>query len=93
MVRNGLTWSDVVNKFSYQYLRRLAIEHHIFELYHKMRHHISNDLCCFEAEDFNKELADLYLLLEMHIQHDKSFKDLVEQRKRRFIEKLDAERI
>ena len=80
---------DVLNKYSDTYLRRLAIEHHIIELYSKLNYWLSQDECAFRREEFNKELADLYILLDFHAYHDDSFKELVEQRRNRFVEKLN----
>jgi len=70
------------------YLRRLAILYHIRELYVKEEAALLKDSCAFREEAWLKELADLYILLQMHAKFDQKFAELVEKRKIRFVEKI-----
>ncbi len=84
-------WGRVLEKYSDGYLRRLAIEHHIIELHAKLQKALAEDKCPFRQKEFLKELADLYLLLDMHRQEDDAFPHLIQTRKARFVEKLEGE--
>ena len=86
-----ISWQDVVAKFRHSYLRRLAIFYHLYELSAKMEKLVAEDKCPFDEKDFMKELADLYLLLQMHYEHDLNFAKLVKLRQERFTEKLKQE--
>jgi len=89
--KTTVSWQDVVTKFRYSYLRRLAIFYHLYELSAKMERLIAEDKCPFNEKEFMKELADLYLLLQMHYEYDSNFAELVKLRQERFIEKLKQE--
>ena len=84
-----MDWKKVLEKYSDEYLRTLAIEHHIFELHAKLQKALAEDKCPFRQKEFLKELADLYLLLDMHRLKDDSFTFWVLSRKTRFIMKLE----
>jgi len=75
------------------YLHRLAILYHLNELYWKQQKHVADDVCPFNVDDFMKELADMYILLDMYKEFVPSFANLVEQRKKRFAEKFEGEAI
>ena len=81
-------WKEVEKKFDHTYLRRLAILDHIHELFVKHEKALMDDSCPFDELYFVKELADLYILLDMHKIKDPTFADMVAKRKERFIEKL-----
>lgn len=86
-----MSWEQVTKKFSFNYLRKLAIEHHIVELNQKMLRFLAKDVCPFEQEQFNKELADLYWLLEIHKTCDNRFQEMVLKRRNSFILKYVSE--
>ena len=83
-------WNKVKEKFKHEYLRRLAILDHINELKVKHDKSLMDDSCPFEEEYFNKELADLFILLQFHYEFDGKFKEMYNKRKKRFIEKLES---
>ena len=70
------------------YLHRLAILEHIEELRAKHQRLLAMDKDPFRQEEFMKELADLYILLDMYRDFWISFRARIVQRKHRFAEKL-----
>ena len=69
------------------YLHRLAILHQIRKLDLKAKKAVAGDECPFRREAFEKELADLFILLEMLAKFKPKFAELIKERRQRFIEK------
>jgi len=88
----GELWKEVKEKYRNEYLRRLAILYHIRELYVKEEAALAKDSCAFKEDAWLKELADLYILLEMYKELDEDFARKVKLRRMRFIEKLQQEK-
>ena len=83
-------FNSVIHKYRDEYFRSLVIEHHLNELHDKMHKLIAEDETPFHCRNFLKELADLYILLELVRTHDKDFASLIEDRKELFISKVKA---
>ena len=83
-------FSDVVNKYKNEYFRHLVIEHHLNELHDKMHKLIADDETPFQTQTFLKELADLYILLNLEKHHDPHFNATIQVRREKFISKVKA---
>ena len=76
--------NDVTERFKDYYLRELTILHHLHELQLKVDKYIAEDQKPFQKPEFLKELADLYILLNLMKFHDSQFKTLIETRLQKF---------
>ena len=83
-------FNNVIHKYRSEYFRSLVVEHHLNELHDKMHKLIAEDETPFHCRMFLKELADLYILLELERTHNKDFASLIEDRKEIFISKVKA---
>jgi hypothetical protein len=81
----------LIQKYSNSYFRELVILYHIDELSLKAKKHISEDSKPFKQIDFIKELADLYILLDLYKNIDINFKNMIEERANKFMSHLEKE--
>ena len=85
----GVTWNNVLEKYENNFFREQIILAHINELYLKVNKFLSEDKKPFKRDEFVKELADLFLLLQMNRHWNKEFDEKIKQRIVKFVKYLD----